>query len=137
MKRFTLALLVISALSACGRTAPVPIEQQAAAHDAVNLEYELKGPRRFIDTWYTFGDPTGGTMCGTFEPQPIEKPFGPVRRYMYSESIGLTLDPIPELQITISPFTTSIIERNKTLFNQNWELACKDFQPSPFKQVAE
>lgn len=137
MARLPFSLLLILALSACGKTAPVLLDTENAAHKAVNLEYELKGPRKFIETWYAVADPTGGMICGTFEPQGIEQPYGPVRRYIFSNEGGVMIDPIPELQITLSPVTKAIIDQTDSAFEQTWSIGCKDFEPGPFKQVTE
>ena len=59
-------------LAARGETPAVASAVEADAHKAVNLEYELKGPREFTHTWYAFADPKSGFVRGTFEPQPFE-----------------------------------------------------------------
>lgn len=134
MSRSVITVVLLTLLAACGKTAPVPPEVAAAAHKAVDVEYELKGPREFTGTWYGMADPTSGMVCGTFMPQPIEKPYGTERRYIFDQKGGLLLDPIPELQITLSPVTQSIIGENDRLFDQAWGTACEKFRPGPFKK---
>ena len=54
------------------------------------------------------------------------------RRYIYDAKAGLLLDLIPELQITLSAVTRSIIQDTDRLFDETPLNGCDTFRPRSF-----
>ena len=137
MSRKAIVMAISLGLVACGKTSPVPERLAIVAHHAVDEEYQLKGPRDFSETWFGLASPSSEIVCGTFEPQPIEAEYETERRYIFTESGGVLIDPIPELQVTLSSTTQSILEETERVFEEAWMDGCEDFRPGFFAQVIE